>query len=128
MVGWQIMALKSGMMAYLTVNPVVFERAKVFLEVGVVGQRRSAWGSAARSATRRPGRRPPLTAVGLLCCQYMGMPRTDPAMIEGTALLMANQPDADAPQHVLLVLCHPSDAQPARAPIGTPGTGRCGGP
>ena len=31
-VGWQIMALKSGQMAYLTVNPAVFEKAKAFLK------------------------------------------------------------------------------------------------
>ena len=31
-VGWQIMALKSGQMAYLTVNPATLEKAKAFLK------------------------------------------------------------------------------------------------
>ena len=38
-VGWQIMALKSGMMAYLSVNPMVLERAKVFLKAASQGDK-----------------------------------------------------------------------------------------
>jgi hypothetical protein len=32
------------------------------------------------------------TAIGLLCQQYLHMPRTDPAMVEGTSFLMQNLP------------------------------------
>ena len=33
-----------------------------------------------------------MTAVGLLCSQYSGMKRTDPAMIEGMNYVMSNLP------------------------------------
>ena len=45
--GWQVMALKSGQMAYLNVRPEVLEKAKGFLESVSAGQR-----AAAREALR----------------------------------------------------------------------------
>ncbi len=90
--GWQLMALKSGQMAYLTVSPVVFERAKVFLKLCSGGKHGGLFsympaGQVANGDIRA------VTSVSLLCHQYMHMPRTDPAMIEGTTLLMQNLPD-----------------------------------
>ena len=90
--GWQVMALKSGQMAYLTVNPIVFERAKAFLKLCSAGKHGGLYtympaGQVANGDIRA------VTAVGLLCQQYMHMPRTDPAMIEGTTLLLQNLPD-----------------------------------
>ncbi len=90
--GWQLMALKSGQMAYLIVNPVVFERAKTFLKLCSAGKHAGLFtympaGQVANGDIRA------VTAVGLLCQQYMHMLRTDPAMIEGTTLLMQNLPD-----------------------------------
>ena len=90
--GWQLMALKSGQMAYLNVSPVVFERAKFFLKA-------CSGGKAGGLFTYMPGGKTAggdiraVTAVGLLCEQYMHMLRSDPAMAEGTALLMQNMPD-----------------------------------
>jgi hypothetical protein len=92
-VGWQLMALKSGMMAYLTVNPVVFERTKVFLKSVSQGTAGSM-GCGGKFGYASPGAGQATTAVGLLCCQYMGLPRTDPAMVEGTAFIMGNQPSS----------------------------------
>ena len=98
--GWQIMALRSGQMAYLIVHPAVFEKAKAFLKSVVSKQ------YGAGRFTYMPDKSPlrddgrviddgrAMTAVELLCQQYMHMPRTDPAMMEGTAFLMQNQPDA----------------------------------
>jgi len=85
--GWQIMALKSGQMAYLTVSPVCFERANAFLKSVSAGKHGGQF-------TYMPGGSPApaMTAVGLLCAQYMHVPRTDPLMVEGTAILMQNQP------------------------------------
>ncbi len=90
--GWQLMALKSGQMAYLTVSPVVFDRAKGFLKLCSGGKHGGLFtympaGQVATGDIRA------VTAVSLLCHQYMHMPRTDPAMMEGTALLMQNLPD-----------------------------------
>jgi hypothetical protein len=87
--GWQIMALKSGQMAYLTVNPAVFERAKAFLKSVSPGN----YGGSRFSYMPGTAESPALTAVGLLCEQYMHVPRTNPAMIQGTAFLMQSLPD-----------------------------------
>ena len=95
-VGWQFMAMKSGMMAYLDVDPAVFEKAKTFLRHVSTGKR-SCLGIGSGFGYDKPGATPALSAVGLLCSQYLGTPRTDPAMIEGTAMIMANQPNPDAP-------------------------------
>ena len=37
-----------------------------------------------------------MTSVGLLCSQYLGMKRGDPAMVEGMAYLMSQLPKAEA--------------------------------
>ena len=92
-VGWQIMALKSGKMAYLNVNDAVFEKAKAFLKSV------SAGGYSGGRFTYMPGGMlaagdHATTAIGLLCHQYMGMAKTDPAMVEGTSYLMQNLPEA----------------------------------
>lgn len=89
-VGWQIMALKSGQMGYLTVDPAVFDKAKAFLESVSTGGGSDRKGGYFGYTT--PGRGITTTAVGLLCYQYLGVTRDDPAMIEGTAFLMKNQP------------------------------------
>ena len=45
-----------------------------------------------RVITRTTGSNLTLPAVGLLCYEYMGVPRNDPTMVEGTAHLMQNIP------------------------------------
>jgi hypothetical protein len=92
-VGWQLMALKSGQMAYLNTNPATFEKAKAFLKSVSFG------GYSSGRFTYMPGGMvatgdQATTAIALLCHQYMGMPKTDPAMVEGTSYLMQNLPDA----------------------------------
>ena len=91
-VGWQIMALKSGQMAYLTVNPTVLDKAKAFLESVSSG----GHGSARKGGLfgyMTPGAGVATTAVGLLCYQYLHVPKEDPAMVEGTKFMMNHQPD-----------------------------------
>lgn len=90
-VGWQVMALKSGQMAYLTVNPAVLEKAMAFLESVSSGGRGSDRKGGLFGYTT-PGAGVTTTAVGLLCYQYLGIPREDPAIIEGTAFLMKRPP------------------------------------
>ena len=124
-VGWQIMALKSGQMAYLTVNPVVFERTKLFLK-SVSSGTPGSLGFGGTFGYTGPGASPTLTAVGLLCCQYMGLPRTDPAMMEGTAMLMGNQ--ADAGSRNLYYWYYATQVMHNQRSDGTSGTGRCGEP
>jgi hypothetical protein len=92
-VGWQLMALKSGMMAYLSVDHTVIEKAKGFLKSASSGTAGSLGLGGQFTYAPGGGPTPVMTAVGLLCSQYMGTPRTDPAMVQGTAMLMGNQPD-----------------------------------
>ena len=94
--GWQIMALKSAEMAGLSVDAGAFQRAREYLAATSAGQGGSAAASAGRGQfAYQPGAAPNLsmTAVGLLCSQYLGTQRNDPLMTDGTARLMANLPD-----------------------------------
>lgn len=103
--GWQVMALKSGDMAYLNVRRDVFERAKAFLESvssGPLGETTGGgrFGYVHRSEYPNPGSTVTLPAVGLLCYEYLGVPRTDPAMVDGTAYLMQNLPSASGNSNI----------------------------
>jgi hypothetical protein len=88
--GWQVMALKSGQMAGLNVSTVVLEKARKFLE-SVSSSENGRTAGGLFGYTDKMNQTPALNAVGLLCYQYLGVPRTDPAMIEGTAYLMSHQ-------------------------------------
>ena len=89
--GWQLMALKSGLMAGLEVKPASLERARRWLDG--VGK-----GASKGLFSYRPGvpSSNTMTAVGLLCTQYLGASRGDPRIVEGTAFLMANLPALEA--------------------------------
>jgi len=75
-VGWQIMALKSGQMAYLNVPPVVTGRAKAYLDF-VQTDSGSKYGYAG------PGGGHATSAIGLLCRMYMGWDDNNPALLRG---------------------------------------------
>ncbi len=85
--GWQLMALKSGSMSGLDISGGAFEGGKVWLKLVSKGNQRGLYGYRPDSG---PG--PTMTAVGLLCSQYLGMKSDDPAMKEGMAYLMARLP------------------------------------
>jgi len=88
--GWQVMALKSAQMAGLDVSAHTLDGARRFLDAASSG----AYGG---QFSYQPGGQEtvPLTSVGMLCRQYMGARRGDPAMIEGTDVLMAHLPELD---------------------------------
>lgn len=86
-VGWQVMGLKSGQMAGLSVPGPTFEGAKHWLK-GVA----SGKGGGLFAYSLAGGASNTMTAVGLLCSQYLGKQRNDPAMEEGMEYLMANMP------------------------------------
>jgi hypothetical protein len=90
-VGWQVMALKSALMAHLPVNTMVLENARRFLKSCSKGEHN---GTYAYLPFQDPA--PPTTAIGMLCMQYMGMGRDDPAMVEGRQYLLANMPSTAA--------------------------------
>ena len=105
-VGWMLMALKSGHLAYLHVPPETVRGASRFLDsVQLDG--------GAIYGYRSPDDRGPdtdraTTAVGLLCRMYLGWEREKPALQRGVRLTFGN--GASAGQHVLRLLRHPSDA------------------
>jgi hypothetical protein len=76
MTGWQLMALKSAMLAGLEVPSSRFFLANKFLD-GVQSERGAAYGY--RTTIKRPS----TSAVGLLCRMYLGWGRTHPAVREG---------------------------------------------
>ena len=89
--GWQVMALKSGLMAQLDVSPASLDRARAWLASVGKGASKGLFSyrpDVAESNT--------MTAVGLLCTQYLGASRGDPRIVEGTGFLMANLPAAEA--------------------------------
>jgi hypothetical protein len=84
-VGWQVMALKSGRMAYLHVDPSVFVGATRFLD-SVQTDSGSAYGY------KDPGDRISTTAIGLLCRMYLGWGREEPALQRGIQRLAESGP------------------------------------
>lgn len=87
-VGWQVMALKSAQMAGLAVDSNVLEGARRFLGTVKKSQRGGLFSYQNFSEPTAP-----MSAVGLLCTQYLGARADDPAMIEGKAFLLGNPPD-----------------------------------
>ena len=88
MTGWQVMALKSAQMAGLGINSLSLENSRKWLASVAAGQHQGLF-------QYQPYREvsPSMTSVGMLCHQYLGMARDDPAMQEGKQYLMAHLPD-----------------------------------
>ena len=88
-VGWQIIALKSGNMANLNVNPLTVKKAVAFLN-SVESQKGARYGYTDNSRFS-----PGLTAVGLLCRMYLGWKKDNPALKDGVAYLARTGPTPD---------------------------------
>lgn len=86
--GWQMMALKSAQLAGLAVSSTVIENAQKWLH-------QVAKGASLGLFCYQPYREvtPSMTAVGMLCSQYLGVGRNDPPMVEGMHFLLSNLPD-----------------------------------
>lgn len=84
-VGWQLMALKSGHMGKLQVNGNTVAGVKKFLN-SVQSNKGATYGYMA------PGQKPATTAVGLLCRMYLGWDREHPALTEGVKRLAKSRP------------------------------------
>lgn len=84
-VGWQLMALKSGHMAYLQVDPRTIKGATHFLD-SVQAESGAKYGYA------DPGGGQATTAVGLLCRMYLGWKKDHPALKRGVELMGAAGP------------------------------------
>lgn len=82
-VGWQVMALKSGYMGHLIVPPQTIQGSIMFLDK--VQSKGGAWYGYDKPTTKP---RPATTAVGLLCRMYTGWDKNTPAMQEGIKSLL----------------------------------------
>lgn len=86
-VGWCLMALKSGKMGNLEIPEITFKGADRFL--GFVSTNYGAYyGYDEPSAKKRAT----TTAVGLLCRMYLGYPKYDPGLQEGIEFLSKRGP------------------------------------
>ena len=81
-VGWQVMALKSGHLGHLAVPPASIQGSILFLDK-VQSHSGSAYGYNKPSTNVRPA----TTAVGLLCRMYTGWGKNHPAIIGGVEKL-----------------------------------------
>ena len=84
-VGWQLMALKSGHMAYLQVDPNTVVGATKFLD-SVQADSGSQYGYTG------PGKGSATTAVGLLCRMYLGWRKDNAALERGVQAMSARGP------------------------------------
>ncbi|TWT86958.1 prenyltransferase/squalene oxidase repeat-containing protein [Neorhodopirellula pilleata] len=82
-VGWQLMALKSGYMGHLVVPPQTIQGSMMFLDK--VQSKGGAWYGYDKPTTTP---RPATTAVGLLCRMYTGWDKNTPALQEGIKSLL----------------------------------------
>ncbi|MCI0360678.1 MAG: terpene cyclase/mutase family protein [Planctomycetaceae bacterium] len=85
--GWQVMALKSGQMAGLKVNPASLDGSQRYLKLCASGKYGSEF-------SYSPGGRATstMTSVGLLTSQYLGARRSDPVVLGGIEYLTKHPP------------------------------------
>jgi hypothetical protein len=93
--GWEVMALKSAQIAGIELykkegdkEPQSLKRAKAFLES-------CKSDNGGYSYLPASGPTPTMTAVGMLCQQYLGLGPRNPGLIKGVAILKAAPPGVD---------------------------------
>jgi hypothetical protein len=91
-VGWQLMALKSGHMAYLRIPPIVVQKAMHFLDS-------VAANSGANYGYNKPGSGDATTAIGLLSRMYLGWKKDHPGLARG-AKWISDQGPAKSPANM----------------------------
>ena len=85
-VGWQLMALRSGKMAGLRVTDQVFTRAGKFLDGVAQGQHRGLYEYMAGHGVTET-----MTAEALLCRQYLGWSKNHLGLQEGVSALVSEK-------------------------------------
>lgn len=84
--GWCLMALKSGHMGHLQIDPKTIRMCDLYL-TSMQAKEGAAYGY------DKPGDRPATNAVGLLLRMYLGWKREHPALIAGVEALAKRKPD-----------------------------------
>ena len=92
--GWEMMALKSALMAGLHVDPITLEAGRKYLALASARDAGRSDSEELGMFSCTPGGGPTscMSSVGLLICQYMGESRTSPVITGGVQYLMANLP------------------------------------
>ena len=85
--GWELMALKSGQMAGLSVSRNILKASERFLDSVESPTKKGNYKYMPDS-----GESPTMTAVGLLCRQYSGVNARNPGLLAGVQVLRANPP------------------------------------
>lgn len=85
MVGWQLMALKSGHMASLHISSLTIQRASHYLD-GVQSDDGAAYGYVDSKGSEATA------AIGLLCRMYLGWKKDNPALQRGVRALSNRGP------------------------------------
>jgi hypothetical protein len=86
--GWELMALKSAQLAGLPVNSAAFDNGQRWLHSVAKGDHLGLYSYQPYQQVT-----PSMTAVGMLCRQYMGIDPKDPGLLEGKRSLLENLPD-----------------------------------
>ncbi|MFL5242620.1 MAG: prenyltransferase/squalene oxidase repeat-containing protein [Gemmataceae bacterium] len=86
-VGWQVMALRSGQMAGLSVPAATIKGAEKFLDSVQTSNGANYKYTSDMDAT------PTMTAAGLLCREYLGWTPKNPGLINGVKFLAGSPPD-----------------------------------
>jgi len=100
--GWQVMALKSAALGGIRVNPKTLDMAKKFLKsCAKKGSKGGLFQYMPTYMARKEGFgsniSAPRSAIGVLCLQYMGAQRDDPAVQEGIQYILKNMPSKKRP-------------------------------
>jgi hypothetical protein len=92
--GWQVMALKSGELAGLTIGPECYARIEKWLNTAQspITPALYVYRPGAAQAHQRQASRA-MTAEAMLMRQYLGWERANPRLVEGATYLRQNLPD-----------------------------------
>ena len=90
--GWFVMGLKSGEAAGLNVDSYVWPKVELYLDSVSTKPENDYYAAVGYSYKVGDVVTPSMTAEGLLCRQYMGLPRNMPGMAQGLAHLVQNHP------------------------------------
>ncbi len=92
-VGWQVMALKSGQMAGLSVRPETLKGAEKWLD-GNMTSDKGDYGYVGNPGTTKDSNATAMTAVGLLCRQYLGWSPRNEGLLNGVSRIKKTPPGA----------------------------------
>ncbi|MDO5555002.1 MAG: hypothetical protein Q4G68_14700 [Planctomycetia bacterium] len=93
--GWQVMAIKSGQYGQLTKSTTCFERATSFLTNVVGSENGTSYGYVSRGS----GVTNATNAIGLLCRIMLDWKMTNPNLLAGARLLLERGPDFSDPYY-----------------------------